>query len=420
MKFRQGVKKIISIFELYFLRTFSDKNEFIAPAFKGNLQSYRLSEKKGSFFFGYHDKTPFSADDSKILAHRFFSSETSIDAECQPIDIGFFKMDENGVYSKEFFKIGKTTTWSWQQGSMLQWNPKNPNNEIIYNNLVREEYGAVIQDIVSGEITRQYSRAMYSVSDDGLLGVSINFSRLARLRPGYGYNFMGDKDKSISSPDNDGIFLVNLDTGEDKLLISLAEMAATLTEDIEADHYVNHTNFSPDNSKLVYFHIIQPKRSRRSIQLGIYDLRSNTNEIIEKDRLVSHYCWKNSNQIIVTTRDKNLNWYYTLYTINTKEKVDLKLPFRLDGHPMSSPFSENIIITDTTPDKKRNHHICIVDIHTREVQELAAVFTPLKYNGPVRCDSHPRWNRSGNMICIDAADRGKRELLIFSFNKDQN
>ena len=36
-----------------------------------NFEKVRLESCSPGFFFGFHDKTPWSHDDSKLLAHRF-------------------------------------------------------------------------------------------------------------------------------------------------------------------------------------------------------------------------------------------------------------------------------------------------------------------------------------------------------------
>ena len=52
----------------------------------------------------------------------------------------------------------------------------------------------------------------------------------------------------------------------------------------------------------------------------------------------------------------------------------------------------------------------MVSVDESELHTIAKVFAPFKYDNDVRCDLHPRWNKSGNAICIDSVFEGKRGL----------
>ena len=59
-----------------------------------------LSIYKGVIFFGYHDKTPFSGDDSKILSMSFKHNDTSPHMECKEIDLGYFHNSHGNNFVK--------------------------------------------------------------------------------------------------------------------------------------------------------------------------------------------------------------------------------------------------------------------------------------------------------------------------------
>jgi hypothetical protein len=70
-----------------------------------------LSDSDRPTFFGYHDKTPFSADESKILAMSITASDTRADSECTPMRIGYFPRRANGEYENRFIPLTETTIW---------------------------------------------------------------------------------------------------------------------------------------------------------------------------------------------------------------------------------------------------------------------------------------------------------------------
>jgi hypothetical protein len=139
------------------------------------------------------------------------------------IGIGYFKIEN----PRTFYSVGETTTWCWQLGCRLQWYPINNEGEnkiIIYNKLIDNSYGCCIQDISSREVLRRYRRPIYSVSPDGRFGLSLNFSRLERLRPGYGYKNLRDETKDQVVPEESGIWYLDLVTGKERLLFSIADI----------------------------------------------------------------------------------------------------------------------------------------------------------------------------------------------------
>ena len=54
--------------------------------------------------------------------------------------------------------------------------------------MVNGAYGSVIQDINSQKIEQSYNAPIYTISQDGKYGLSLNFSRLQRFRFASGHN----------------------------------------------------------------------------------------------------------------------------------------------------------------------------------------------------------------------------------------
>lgn len=367
-----------------------------------------LSDQGQPTFFGYHDKTPFSGDGRKILGTSIALSDTRPENECTQMQVGYFPADMQA--GTEFVRLTTTTTWSWQQGCMLQWNPGNPAREIVFNSLVDGVYGSVLLDCSDGSIVRQFSAPIYSMDPAGRFASTLNFSRLGRLRPGYGYHTLADSTLGDTAPENDGLFLLDMRSGEKSLLVSLATLAAQVRQD-SSEHYVNHATFSPDGKYLVFFHIW----TRAQVNLmRVCAIKIDTGECfaIETERVVSHYCWRSEEELLATTREPSGKWHYTLYSLSDLSRRDLGLPLDADGHPMFHPSDKDIVITDTYPDRRRDQHLCVVNVRTAAVEEVATLYSPFRYRGQVRCDLHPRWDRAGRCVAVDTTSRGRRELAV--------
>ena len=42
--------------------------------------------------------------------------------------------------------------------------------------------------------------------------------------------------------------------------------------------------------------------------------------------------------------------------------------------------------------------------------DLGAFHAPPEFDGPLRVDLHPRWNRDGTALCIDSVHEGTRQM----------
>ena len=122
-------------------------------------------------WFGYYDKAPFSSDDNKILAAAMTCrKDWSKKALRMPVKLGFFEWSEVVAGEARFRQFADTSTWSWQQGSMLQWFPRSPDRLVLYNTLVNGRYGSVLQDAHSTEIVMSYPVPVYATGPPWTMG----------------------------------------------------------------------------------------------------------------------------------------------------------------------------------------------------------------------------------------------------------
>lgn len=367
-----------------------------------------LSNNNYPTFFGYHDKTPFNSKNEFVLAMSTVNSDTKAEIEGTPIKVGYFKRKSSGKFENKFIPVAETNTWCWQQGSMLQWHPLNPESHIIFNKLVNGKYGCAVLDL-NGFLVREYSTPIYSISPTGKNAASLNFSRLGRLRPGYGYNNIPDHTRGILAPKDDGLFLLNLETDEKKLLISLSSLA-DFFQTMDSENYINHATFSPNGRTIAFFHIYV-RNGKRSINFCIIDSETGVFKLIENSRTISHYCWKSENEILATSRSKDKRWNYSIYDILKDSFLDLPVT-KEDGHPMFHPQNSDVFVTDTYPDQCRDQLLKVAYINKKRETLIGRFYSPFSYDGQVRCDLHPRWDRTGSSIAIDSAFQGKRKLVI--------
>jgi hypothetical protein len=373
---------------------------------------HKLSFDGRQTFFGYYDKTPFSLDNSKILGLVAPLGNKSPRPEDELV-VGYFDRANNDT----FHQIGVTSTWCWQQSCRLQWLPENENELIIYNTMVNGGYGSVVQNVNTKEIIRKYKAPIYDVDKSGSWAITLNFSRLHRLRPGYGYNNLPDLTESDPSPSTDGVWRLNLSTGKYELIINLEELRSIqpLETMEDATHYVNHLAFNPSGNRFMFFHL-WVQNGKRFSRLFTSDIDGKSLHLLANDGMVSHYTWKNDLELLVYSYHKDSGKRYHLYEDMTdKRKVFGSDILNEDGHPTFNPKS-NVLLTDTYPDKYAERKLLIYKPNGN-LNVLGQFFSPFHFQGEVRCDLHPRWDRDGQFICFDSAHEGHRCMYLMNVNK---
>ena len=374
-----------------------------------------LSDGINPTFFGYHDKTPFSGDGTKILAMSISTNDRKPENECTPMRLGYFLKNENGKFENRFISFFETNTWCWQQGCMLQWHPIETNNKVIFNVLVDGSYGSIVYDIDHSVIIKKYNHPIYSVDPTGKFAITLNQSRIGRLRPGYGYRLLPDETLYSPAPESDGLAIFCLESGGKKNIVSLAELARQV-DDTSCQHYINHASFSPDGRRIIFFHLwtigCDNKKSMRVCEINV---ESGITHEVESERILSHYCWRCEGSFLATTLDKRGRWHYTIYDLFDKTRFDLDLSIGEDGHPMFHPLNKDIVVTDTYPDKWRNQSLWCMNIRTKAARKFIKVFSAIEYSKHVRCDLHPRWDREGKYVVFDNTVFGKRSMALIDF-----
>jgi len=372
-----------------------------------------LSSDGKHVFFGYYDLSPFDRNDTKVLAHRTYHPLTSPDpGSC--IDIGYYEVDSL-KNNTNFNKIGESYAWCWQQGSRLQWFPKNRKEKnIFYNTVKANKYIGIIQDIDSGEIIREIPLPLYDISHCGNKGLSLNFSRLHRLRPGYGYASLPDLTEKENIPKNDGVFLFDFMKDKNKLLISFDEIVniGKMPENcIDFQHYINHLCFNPSGTKFMFFHLFS-KNNKRHSRLFVCDTDGANLKLLNNSDAISHYTWRDDNTLLCTifsVRSRELR-YVNYDIISGKSEKLAPTVLTKDGHP-TYIWNNTTLLTDTYPNRFRQQSLIILDLKTKYKKKVF-FYRHRKFKGEVRTDLHPRVNYNESLFCIDDELKGFKAMKL--------
>lgn len=404
-----GIKKVIK-------RVYQRTMYAVSPKIKseGNITRISPNDPTHEYFFGYYDKSPWDATDRYMLCMRANDTWSAVSpkerADILLIDTTLPESDKNRVK-----KIAETSSWNVQQACMLQWLGPDFNSRILFNDYRDGKYVSVIKEIETG-IERVISAPVYTVSADGKTALTLDFSRLYNLRPGYGYYNVPEKTEGVKLPDATAVWKINLETAAVESLLTYKDFATFQPrpemQEKEAIHKVNHLMISPNGKRcmVLYRWFVGQRKYTRLVTFDVDDGKNMF--VLSDDDMVSHCCWKNNSSILAFENKKSGGPGYYLMKDKTDKYIHCWPQLSNDGHPSYSPNGSHIVI-DTYPDRARVAEIKLMDgkdEKKREVNVAAKVFAPFKYDNDTRCDLHPRWNHKGDKICFDSVFEGHRGL----------
>lgn len=352
-------------------------------------------------FYGYYDINPFNDKNDEIVYVRVTKKSS------------FAQILLSSLSGKEEKILAKTNAWNWQQGSRLRWKPDN-SREIIFNDCIEGHYISRIINVDTGN-ERKVDASLYDISPDGKWGLSVDFERLQAKRPGYGYSCNKYIEKREYLPE-EGIDLVDLINNKKKRLITYSQISnlpGCMSDDF-SKNYLNHIAFSPSGEKFLFFWLSE-QQDVHLASLVVFDIKDSAFTVLETKERVSHYVWEDDDHIICTAYYGIQDCHYYRYTISRNSK-ELLCPDILDedGHP--SILSDNVIITDTYPDKYGFQRIYIVDLINNTKKEIISIYSDCRVEGERRTDLHPRLSQSKKIICFDTNESKYRALYLLYLN----
>jgi len=374
--------------------------EASADAAPSNAVARAVTRGPKHHFFGYYDKCPWDKTGRYLLAMEIgFNDRQPKPGE--PLTVGMVDLKDNHRY----LPLDKTLAWCWQQGTMLQWVGTAPDREIIYNAYEDDRYLSIIRDVHNGK-TRGLPRPIYAISNDGTQAVSLDFDRVARLRPGYGYVAGPETYKDVPAPDKAGAYWMDLKTGENKLIISIGYAAANKADARfkNAHHWFNHMQFNPSGTRLLFLH--RWRQPKRSWYTRLYTAKPDGTDVrlITDTGMVSHFDWRDDKTILAWARkDAKTSRFFLIDALTGHMTVVGEGVLVRDGHCSYSP-DRKWILNDTYPrGKKRLQTLMLYHPSDNKRVDVGKFHLPAKLKGPFRVDLHPRWNRDGTQVCFDSA-----------------
>ena len=408
------------------------------------------SPADGHYFFGYFNLPQVSRDETKVLALGvdFITRLPKGDDEAR---VGYFDLSDP---DQQFVELGTTNAFNWQQGCMFQFCGPDLGAKAIFNRFDGSQY---VSDIFHFE-SRQWQRCnspIYAMFPCGNLALTIDFTRHYWCRRGYSYGNIVDESKNRPIVEGDGIWLININSGDVEQIVAVEDMIAMdpVSSMQGATHYLEHMTVSPSGSQFAFLHRWRIADGGVHSRLCLSDMFGRNIRVLNDSGRMSHYCWRSEKVLVGYGGVPN-----TINKMRTKKMLiggffrkALPLYHRLvrDGSPLSlfvtgdgylqidtetgriETIARALAGEDGHPTMVPGHDGFVTDTYSRATlgqraklyrYDLASSSHELLVelgsidaldDSPLRCDLHPRMSPSGHLVSIDTMDRGVRGVYVY-------
>ena len=366
-----------------------------------NSNISRLTNPPKHHFFGYYGINPWDDSGEYHLAletdfHTYPPKTTDV------ANVGLVSR-LTGVFNS----YATTSAFNLQQGSMMHW----IGDEFTYNDW---ENGKLVSRILNIETrdVRTIQGAVAAISPIEPIGIGLNFQRMAICRSVVGYASQIDPSTIIPQPEDDGLFLLNLENGKFELILSIANVIAKVDDKrLNGQRtWFNHVLFNPDGTRILFFCRV---RVGKAFFTSLWTVNPDGSDLelqIPFGYRVSHFDWKSSTQILVSSDIVN-EMGFVEFTDGIQDFIPLGrgiLPN--DGHASYSP-DRQYLVCDTYPrGTERYAELMLYDITENRKILLGKFQHEEQFTGDVRCDLHPRWSTDGKTITFDSVHENTRQI----------
>ena len=248
--------------------------------------------------------------------------------------------------------------------------------------------------------------------------LAINYARMARLRPVTGYANATDWTKGVAHPDDDGIFRMDVATGQNNLLVSFARLCDVLSKTHsfvkDTPLFINHTLWNREGDRIFFFARGGWRKDRAEGERKInqpFLINPDGNGLVRmKDHIGGHSEWDRNRHMIGALEDDQV-----LYDTDRQEIVKpLGTPTILPhpgGDIALSPDGSWLVNGYRSGGKDAYVFLRLRDgLHVR-----TAAFDQHGWTtGDLRNDPAPCWNRDGTQVLFPsiANDSDKTHQLF--------
>ena len=401
-----------------------------APPQELKVRVRQITSGPRHHFFGYigHVRTiPWNGSGRTIVALRS-SFQDHLPGPDEAADVVL--LDARNGYAVR--KVDETRGWNPQQGTMLYWNPKAPETQFFFNDRDRKtgRLFTVLFDVAGNKRIREFryedaSFANSGVAQAGGAFLGINYGRMARLRPVTGYREAHDWTRGVKHPADDGIFRVDVATGEKKLIVSFERLREALEKEFpfvkDTPLFINHTLWNRTGDRIFFFARggwrSDPGPGEKKLNVPFLVRPDGTGLVRMKDHIGGHPEWAEGHTMIGAIGSRQV-----LYDTDRQEVSgtlgDKTIFPRPGGDIALSP--DGRLFVNGYRKGGHNHYVVYrrrdkAFVRTRRFDQHGWT------RGDVRNDPAPCWNRDGTKILFPSiADDAEKSRQLFIIELTRN
>ncbi len=335
--------------------------------------------------------------------------------------------------------VAETRGWEPQMGCNLNWGADD--HTLIFNDLDVETWTPQIVRLNwSSGARATVPGGVYHVSPDGRYAAAASMDRMCRTQRGYGVVVPEDRiGRNIGAPEDDGLFITDLETMDRRLVFSLRDAAAAIPELRDAplepwEIYGFHVKWSPDGQRLIFtirrFPVDQPERfdlnsKRGLLRFDVLTLRPDGTDVHDA---VPAPRWEHGGH--------HINWYPDSRQLSMNlggfgqglrfvrvdyDGTDLRPIFddvMGSGHPSIHPDGRHLI-SDTYAHEETSYGdgsipLRWIDLQTGAEQAIVRMHSKVEpqNHGALRVDPHPIVDRSGHWVAFNGVADNTRHVFL--------
>lgn len=431
---------------------------------------FQTPDETGSWF-GYYNYDTLNYNQTRMLSHRTKNDAQKI-KKGMVVELGYYEIP-SGVWHP----FGVSDSYSWQQGSMLQWLPGEGNeNKVIYNLSKNNHLISRIQDVETGKF-HDINWSIYGITPDGKKSIALDMERSYWCRA-YHYESVANESVNMRVAANDGIFEIDLIGNTRKLLIPINDIIDVDKEPYfdMAKHWLEHIMISPNGKRFCFLHRFTiGTLDEYETRLFVANIDGSNLQLIPDWRIYyfSHFGWNGDDVFAIYAYEsgkhqKILAKYNALQRkeshlamqvdVNKKKTIFAKIKgfvpqsirskiwkmffytptpqyykyymlqdnkfiatedftdslLSIDGHP-SFAKDGKYMITDSYPDKNGYQRLVVYNTNNKQVALIGEIYAGL-YRRPGSCDLHPKLCVNNDFLAVDSAFNGQHHMILFKLN----
>lgn len=360
------------------------------------------------------------------------------DHQPEPGDVGHIVLIdlENGTDAV----VAETRGWEPQMGANVNWGGSD--HELFFNDVEPDTWQpfAWKLDPLAGD-SKRMGASVYHASPDGKWLISANMATMRKTQPGYGVAVPPETaGRNIGPVEHDGFWLTDTQTGESRMILSLADAFARADPPIRLDSpdtyeiYGFHSKFNPQSDRLMlsvrgYPVTDEPQwdafgRCHKDVRFAWVTMKLDGSELhcaVGPEEWVKgghHATWFPDGQRISMNLNidrEGLRFVQVNADGSGLRKMLENIPG--SGHPTVHPNGTHLLTDTYTTEQTAFGDGTIplrwVDLVTGEEETLVRINTqqPCK-ESVMRVDPHPAWDRTWRYVTFNAFVDGTRRVYV--------